>query len=39
VEGRRDKSNDHMTLREFPRSRCGKSAGSIAFTTNYTNYD
>jgi len=25
-------SHDHMTLLEFPRSRCGKSAGSIAFT-------
>jgi len=26
------KFNDHMTLRDFLRSRCGKSAGSIAFS-------
>ena len=24
-----------MTLREFPRSRCGKSAGSIAFSNQF----
>ena len=28
------KFDDHMTLRDFPRSRCGKSAGSIAFSVS-----